>query len=346
MPGRPDDRGDVAPAARSIARGGEATAERDDALGRREPVRVATRGDVVVDAPQQAPQPCVGVGDVASSVPPSTACVPAKPSRRPVIRTPAAASTPRSSVRPPRRPSSGRAGRGWRADHSSSAGRDRRQVPERVEPGPDVAAPIATDDAIVAADGEHDSASRACELVGDMVTARPRADDEHAAGRQPLRRAGERDACSWSTAAGADAANYGTAGTAPSPVASTTLRACHPPRAVATWRPPAARSTPVTVVRSCSGARTSGRTGRGSRRARRATCTRPDAPARRRAAAGWPSWASGARANPSARCATALRRRPRSSTTWSRPASASRRLRASPACPAPMTSVSTLVMGR
>ena len=103
-----------------------------------------------------------------------------------MIRTPAAASTPRSSVRPPRRPSSGRAGRGVPArDAQLVRGPRPGQVPERVEPGPDVAAPIATDDAIVAADREHDSASGPCELVGDLVTTRPRADDQHAAGCQP-----------------------------------------------------------------------------------------------------------------------------------------------------------------
>src|SRR6185312_7369862 len=37
------------------------------------------------------------------------------------------------------------------------------QVPERVEPGPDVAAAVAADDALVAADREHDAAPRAGE---------------------------------------------------------------------------------------------------------------------------------------------------------------------------------------
>ena len=106
-----------------------------------------------------------------------------------MIRTPAAASSrDRASGRPPAVEREG--GPRMTGTGRQLVRRPRpRQVPERVEPGPDVAAPVAADDPLVAADSEHDAAPSAGELVGDLVTARPRADDEHAAGRQPLRRA-------------------------------------------------------------------------------------------------------------------------------------------------------------
>ena len=192
--------------------------------------------------------------------------------------------------------------------HGAAAPQATATDPEHVEPGPDVAAAVAADDARVAADGEHHPTPRAGELVGDLVAGRARADDQDAARwqRRRLRDTGQRAAAR--PRAGAEEANHGTAGHG-------TVARGHDDVA----------GLPVAAVRAdaqtAHGAldRGHGRAlvDRGAERPRVAlqratnsdlTGTHPDRPAPRRAAAGSPSWGSAAQASPTVRCATARRR--------------------------------------
>jgi hypothetical protein len=61
------------------------------------------------------------------------------------------------------------------------------EVAELLQPVPDVLAAVAARHTRVTADCEHDAAVRAAQLGGDLLAARPRADDEDAAGPERLR---------------------------------------------------------------------------------------------------------------------------------------------------------------